>query len=65
MNAHHISCRMLAVVSLALALALPARAADITWNGGGDGVNWSDGNNWGGTAPGSADRAIFPINRRD
>lgn len=60
MNAHHISCRMLAVVSLALALALPARAADITWNGGGDGVNWSDANNWGGTAPGSADRAIFP-----
>jgi hypothetical protein len=47
------------MLALGLGLELPATAVDRTWNGGGDGINWSDGVNWGGTAPGSADKAIF------
>ena len=34
--------------------------ADITWTGGGDRTNWSNGANWAGTPPGSSDRAILP-----
>jgi autotransporter-associated beta strand protein len=33
---------------------MPALAATFTWSGGGGNVNWSTGNNWGGTAPSSA-----------
>ena len=53
--------RILTALAMALAMAAAtAFAADVTWNGGGDGSSWSDGANWGGTAPGSGDRAIFP-----
>ncbi len=36
------------------------KAADITWNGGGDGTTWESGANWvGGVAPINSDNAIF------
>ena len=36
---------LMAVAGLVLALA-PAARADATWTGGGDGINWSDNDNW-------------------
>ena len=36
---------VLAVAGLVLAMA-PAARADATWTGGGDGINWSDNDNW-------------------
>src|SRR5436853_1952213 len=36
-----------------------ARAATVTWNGGG-GLNLSDPLNWGGTAPITGDDLVFP-----
>jgi autotransporter-associated beta strand protein len=48
-------CRLAAaLLVLAGLLGLPSPAAaqtTYTWNGGGASGNWSDGNNWGGTAP--------------
>ena len=42
----------LAVALCAIAFLLTsAMATEYLWTGGGDGVNWSDGANWGGTAP--------------
>ena len=42
----------LAVALCAIAFLLTsAMAKEYLWTGGGDGVNWSDGANWGGTAP--------------
>lgn len=42
--------RLLLPLTIA-AIALTSFAETRTWTGGGDGVNWSDGANWGGTAP--------------
>jgi fibronectin-binding autotransporter adhesin len=53
--------RLLAWLAVAIAaVALPVWAADRTWTGGGSGGNWSDANNWGGTAPGNGDNLTFP-----
>jgi autotransporter-associated beta strand protein len=46
---------MFAIDGPKLGKAKPKRSpADPTWNGGGTTNNWSDGNNWGGTAPTSS-----------
>jgi autotransporter-associated beta strand protein len=50
--------RLLAWLAVAV-VALPVWAADRTWTGGGSGGNWSDANNWGGTAPGNGDNLTF------
>jgi len=42
--------RLLLPLTIA-AIGLTSFAETRTWTGGGDGVNWSDGANWGGTAP--------------
>ncbi|MGC3958371.1 MAG: hypothetical protein QM813_10645 [Verrucomicrobiota bacterium] len=42
-----------------LAFAIPAFAADKTWNSGGADGNWGTGGNWGGTAPVNNDNLIF------
>ena len=48
-----------AVAGLGLGFALPARAANVTWNGKGDG-KWSNGADWvGGFAPNSLDALFF------
>ncbi|GJM35133.1 MAG: hypothetical protein DHS20C18_41340 [Saprospiraceae bacterium] len=46
---------------LFLLLALSSFSATITWDGGGDGTTWSDGNNWNGSnvAPGTGDNAVI------
>ncbi|MDG1358344.1 MAG: PEP-CTERM sorting domain-containing protein [Akkermansiaceae bacterium] len=36
----------LLLIATLLAPALTTNAATITWDGGGDGVSWTDGNNW-------------------
>jgi autotransporter-associated beta strand protein len=54
--------RLMAAITASLALAAGmanVNAADRTWNGGGDGVNWSDANNWGGTAIAPNDSLFF------
>ena len=33
--------------------------ATLTWNGGGDGTTFTDGDNWGGTAPSNDDTLII------
>ena len=45
--------------SLLLFTSATAVAATITWTGGGDDNLWSNGDNWGGTAPGASDTAVF------
>jgi len=41
--------------------SISANAANIQWDGGGDGVSWNDGLNWvNDVVPGTADNAIFP-----
>ena len=48
--------RRLAAASVAAACLMPgAEARTVTWTGGGDGSTWSDGANWGGTAPADGD----------
>ena len=49
-------------------MSLTSVAGTVTWTGGGDGVNWSDGGNWGGTAPSAGDMLVItfpatPLNR--
>ena len=47
-------------LSLAIAaIALTSFAETRTWTGGGDGINWSDGANWGGTAPSARDTLVI------
>jgi aryl carrier-like protein len=42
--------------------SLPACAATFTWDGGGDGVNWTDPLNWNSNAiPGAADDAVLGV----
>jgi autotransporter-associated beta strand protein len=52
--------KFVAGLCAACALVVQAEAATRTWSGGG-GTNraWSAGANWGGTAPGSGDAAVF------
>ena len=39
-----------------------AHAATVTWDGGGDGVSWTDARNWSGDAlPGSTDTAVLNV----
>ena len=40
-------------------MSLTSVAGTVTWTGGGDGVNWSDGGNWGGTAPSAGDSLVI------
>lgn len=48
------------VTALVVLLALPASAALITWNGGGQTTNWSEAANWtGNVVPGAGDVATF------
>jgi fibronectin-binding autotransporter adhesin len=57
--------RVLAAVSTGLALAggiSTASAADKTWTGAGDAYSWSDGANWGGSAPVANDHLFFDGN---
>ncbi|OPZ30754.1 MAG: Autotransporter-associated beta strand repeat protein [Lentisphaerae bacterium ADurb.BinA184] len=53
----------LAAGLLGAGLALPLRAADMTWDGGGGDLTWATGLNWTGTpdntAPGAGDTALF------
>ncbi len=49
----------LAILTTVAAGITPALAADRTWNGGGDGVSWTDANNWGGTVPVAGDALFF------
>jgi hypothetical protein len=55
--------RFVAVLGLLVAaLVRPAQAIDYTWDGTGDGVNWTDANNWdlnSGTPSTNVDRALF------
>jgi len=47
------------LVGMMLLACGEARAVNLTWNGGGKKNNWSDKNNWGGTAINGADTLIF------
>ena len=49
------------VVLFLLVAAVSAKAADVTWSGGGDGADWHAGANWGGSVPGSSDNAIIDL----
>ena len=40
-------------------MSLTSVAGTVTWTGGGDGVNWSDSGNWGGTAPSAGDMLVI------
>ena len=52
--------KLAAVLAVVLAAgALSAGAADVTWTGGGDAVNWSDPLNWDAGKPGVGDNVIF------
>jgi fibronectin-binding autotransporter adhesin len=54
--------RLIAAIATGLALAggiTTASAADRTWNAGGDQFSWSDGANWGGSAPVATDSLFF------
>jgi hypothetical protein len=55
---------LIGLVAVAAMIAgLSAQADVVTWTGGGDGVNWSDGRNWSGkpdnTAPTNTDTVVF------
>ena len=47
----------------ALFVAWTAQAATRTWTGGGDGITWSDAENWGGTVPSGSDVMTFPADK--
>lgn len=53
------SATIVGVVAWIFHAALPLSAAETTWNGGGDGISWSDAANWGGTAPAAEDSLQF------
>lgn len=46
-------------LSLVLVISMPLAAQAVSWNGGGDGTNWSDPDNWGGTAPAHPEDAVI------
>lgn len=47
------------VVASGVFASLGMFAADFTWTGAAGNGDWTDGANWGGTAPGASDTAIF------
>lgn len=54
--------RVLCLLMVLLPGARPLWGATITWDGGGDGVTWSDRVNWSGDAlPGPADHAVIAL----
>src|SRR5437868_4181463 len=56
------SAAVLAAVGAAGLAAPCARAAVVTWTGGGADANWSTGQNWGGAAPAGGDLLVFDGN---
>jgi len=56
------SRRVLFLLTAILPAATPVRGATIIWDGGGDGVTWSDPGNWSGDAlPGAGDHAVIAL----
>ena len=50
------------VATAGVMFPLVTSAADITWQGGGNSLAWSDGSNWeGGKAPGEGDNISIPV----
>ena len=58
-----LACQTLVAI-LAILSVLPARAATLTWTGGGADDLWSTPANWGGTAPMPGDSLIFTTTTR-
>ena len=54
--------RIAAVAAMSAAVAFAADAATRTWDGSKSSGTWSDGSNWGGTAPTASDDVVFPAN---
>jgi hypothetical protein len=47
--------KLSSLLTMAVMTTSTSQAALVFWTGGGDGSSWSDGANWGGSVPGSAD----------